>query len=102
MRLYALHDARMVARLAGAEPPICESLALSTDDPSDVLFAFVGENPLSPDWLVDLELPGYGHWSAAGDALAGVAVDGLAASGTASFTSDEGEALDGTIELTCT
>lgn len=37
---------------------MCESLALSTDDPSDVLFAFVGENPLSPDWLVDLELPG--------------------------------------------
>lgn len=57
VRLYALHDARTVARLAGAEPPACESLALSMDDPSDVLFAFVGENPLSPDWLVDLDLP---------------------------------------------
>ncbi|MBS45435.1 MAG: hypothetical protein CMH83_20145 [Nocardioides sp.] len=64
--------------------------------------ADLGEYADANEPLVDLELPGYGHWSAAGDALAGVAVDGLAASGTASFTSDEGEALDGTIELTCT
>jgi hypothetical protein len=56
--LHALHDAGVVARLAGADPPLCESLALSVEDPSEVLFAFVGDNPLSPDWLVDLDLPG--------------------------------------------
>lgn len=58
MTLHALHDAGVVARLAGADPPLCESLALSVEDPSEVLFAFVGDNPLSPDWLVDLDLPG--------------------------------------------
>lgn len=58
MTLHALHDAGVVARLAGADPPLCESLALSVEDPSEVLFAFVGDNPLAPDWLVDLDLPG--------------------------------------------
>ena len=58
MSLHALHDAAVVARLAGADPPLCESLALSVENPSEVLFAFVGENPLAPDWLVDLDLPG--------------------------------------------
>ncbi|MCH2145183.1 MAG: hypothetical protein MK082_08565 [Phycisphaerales bacterium] len=58
MTLHALHDAATVARLAGAPCPECESLALSTENPSEVLFAFVGSNPLAPDWLVDLDLPG--------------------------------------------
>ncbi len=58
MTLHALHDAAVVARLAGADTPLCESLALSVEDPSEVLFAFVGDNPLAPDWLVDLDLPG--------------------------------------------
>jgi hypothetical protein len=58
MTLHALHDAATVARLAGVPKPACESLALSTKNPSEVLFSFVGENPLAPDWLVDLDLPG--------------------------------------------
>jgi hypothetical protein len=58
VRIYALHDASTVARIAGADPPQCESLALATDDPSDVLFSFVGGNPLAPDWLAELDLPG--------------------------------------------
>lgn len=57
MRVYALHDAGVVARIAGADAPLCESLALATDDPSDVLYSFVGGNPLAADWLADLELP---------------------------------------------
>ena len=58
METYVLHDARTVAGIAGASTPACESIALSTEDPSRVLFSFVGGNPLSPGWLVDLELPG--------------------------------------------
>ena len=58
MRLHALHDAATVARLAGADLPSCETMALDTDDPSHVLFSFVGGNPLGPGWLIDLDLPG--------------------------------------------
>lgn len=58
MRIFALHDASTVARIAGADPPTCESLALSTEDPSEVLFSFVGGNPLGPGWLAELDLPG--------------------------------------------
>ena len=58
MEVFVLHDARAVAGIAGVDVPACDSLALSADDPSQVLFAFVGGNPLSNDWLVDLELPG--------------------------------------------
>lgn len=57
MRIYALHDASTVARIAGADPPTFESLALSTDDPSDALYSFVGGNPLAQDWLAELDLP---------------------------------------------
>ena len=58
MDLYVLHEARTVAGIAGVDPPACESIALSTEDPSKVLFSFVGGNPLSGHWLVDLDLPG--------------------------------------------
>ena len=58
MNIFALHDAALVARLAGADRPLCSELALSKDDPSNVLFSFVDENPLAPGWLCDLELPG--------------------------------------------
>ena len=58
MTLHALHDAATVAGLVGAPRPECDSLALSTENPSEVLFAFVATNPLGPDWLVDLDLPG--------------------------------------------
>lgn len=58
MNIFALHDAALVARLAGADRPLCSGLALSKDDPSNVLFSFVDENPLAPGWLCDLELPG--------------------------------------------
>lgn len=65
MDLHVLHDAATVARLAGADAPLCERLGLSVEDPSRVLVAFVGGNPLGPGWLVDLELPSerIGSWS---------------------------------------
>ena len=58
MDVHVLHDAKAVAGIVGGDVPACDSLALSIDDPSRVLFAFVGGNPLSTNWLVDLELPG--------------------------------------------
>ena len=58
MQVYVLHDAKAVASIAGVDVPTCDALALSVENPSEVLFAFVGGNPLSNDWLVDLELPG--------------------------------------------
>ena len=58
MDVYVLHDAKAVAGIAGVDAPACEALALSVNDPSRVLFPFVGGNPLDPNWLIDLDLPG--------------------------------------------
>ena len=57
MHIYALHEAAIVAQIAGASTPLCESIALATDDPSDALYSFVGGNPLAPSWLAELDLP---------------------------------------------
>ena len=58
MDVYVLQDAKAVAGIAGVETPACEALALAVNDPSQVLFPFVGGNPLDPNWLIDLDLPG--------------------------------------------
>ncbi len=57
MKIFVLHDSATVAAITGAQKPACDALALATDDPSDVDFCFVGENPLGPGWLIDNELP---------------------------------------------
>ena len=58
MDIHVLHDAKAVAGIAGVDAPACESIALSVQDPSRVLFSFVGGNPIDPSWLIDLDLPG--------------------------------------------
>ena len=58
-RLVALHDARTLARLAGAPAPhACDLVAAPLDAPGAPLGAFVGGNPLDDGWAVDAELPG--------------------------------------------
>jgi len=58
-RIAALHDARTLARLAGASaPPACDLVAAPLDAPGAPLGAFVGGNPLDGHWAVDAELPG--------------------------------------------
>jgi len=57
--LVALHDARTLARLAGAPAaPACDLVALPLDAPHAPLASFVGGNPLDDHWAVDAELPG--------------------------------------------
>jgi hypothetical protein len=58
-RIVALHDARTLARLAGAAaPPACDLVAAPLDAPGAPVGAFVGGNPLDGHWAVDAELPG--------------------------------------------
>ena len=57
MNVYVLHESATIAAITGAQKPACDSLALATDDPSDVSFCFVGDNPLGAGWLIDNELP---------------------------------------------
>jgi hypothetical protein len=57
--LVALHDARTLARLAGAPAaPACDLVALPLNAPHTPLASFVGGNPLDDHWAVDAELPG--------------------------------------------
>jgi len=95
VRVYAIHDARTVARIAGADPPTCESLALSVEDPSKVLFSFMGGNPLASNWLAELDLPGdrITCWSGS---LAPEAIDddGLFTADPRNWMSPGTEALD--------
>jgi hypothetical protein len=58
-RIAALHDARTLARLAGAPAPhACDLVVAPLDAPGAPLGAFVGGNPLDGHWAVDAELPG--------------------------------------------
>lgn len=57
MNVFVLHESATIAAITGAQKPACDSLALATDDPSDVSFCFVGDNPLGAGWLIDNELP---------------------------------------------
>ena len=57
MNVFVLHESGTIAAITGSQKPACEALALSTNDPSEVAFCFVGDNPLGPGWLIDNELP---------------------------------------------
>ncbi|MEE2681467.1 MAG: hypothetical protein VX641_03745 [Planctomycetota bacterium] len=95
MDIHVLHDARAVAGIAGVDAPACESIALSMEDPSQVLFSFVGGNPLDPGWLIDLDLPAtrIACWS-------GTLADGddLFAAHPHNWMSPGGDALRGLLE----
>ncbi|MFO0961982.1 MAG: hypothetical protein U0625_03640 [Phycisphaerales bacterium] len=58
-RLHAMHDARTLARLAGAPAaPLCATIAMPLAAPGRPLGCFVEGNLLSPDFAFDAELPG--------------------------------------------
>ena len=56
--LHVLHDAAVMARLAGAAPPPCRGLACRLGRPDEVLAAWLDANLLADDLLIDAELPG--------------------------------------------
>jgi hypothetical protein len=58
MNLHVLHDARAMARLAGATPPACDALACRLGAPDRVAAAWVEGNPLAPGWLAAADGPG--------------------------------------------
>ncbi len=57
MNLHVLHDARALARLAGATPPPCDALACRLGAPDRVAAAWLDGNPLSPGWMAIAEVP---------------------------------------------
>jgi len=57
VNVFVLHDSGTIAAITGAQKPACDSMALAKNDPSEVAFCFVGDNPLGPGWLIDNELP---------------------------------------------
>jgi hypothetical protein len=56
-KLYVEQDAKTMARLAGAQPPLCDGLIVRLGRPDDVLAASLRSNPLADNWLWDLEIP---------------------------------------------
>lgn len=58
MNLHVLHDARTMAKLAGATPPACDALACRLGQPDRVAAAWVEGNPLAPGWLAAADGPG--------------------------------------------
>lgn len=59
--IHVLHDARALARLVGDSHPCCTSVALPyplAGAGVAPIASFVDGNPLSSDWLLDLEVPG--------------------------------------------
>ena len=57
MNLHVLHDARALARLAGATPPACDALACRLGSPDRVAAAWIDGNPLAPGWVADADVP---------------------------------------------
>lgn len=57
MNLHVLHDARTLARLAGATAPACDALACRLGEPNRVAAAWMEGNPLAPGWLACAEVP---------------------------------------------
>lgn len=57
MNLHVLHDARALAKLAGATPPACDALACRLGAPDRVAAAWIDGNPLAPGWIADALLP---------------------------------------------
>jgi hypothetical protein len=53
-----MHDAAMVARLVGAGHPCCAGVVLAHDSGLGCVGSWVDGNPLDPDFLLELELPG--------------------------------------------
>lgn len=58
MNLFIEHDAATLARLSGSPPPDCQTIIVKHGDASNVLASSHAGNPLSGDWLVDLDVPG--------------------------------------------
>ena len=52
-----MHDARTLARLAGATAPACDALACRLGEPNRVAAAWMEGNPLAPGWLACAEVP---------------------------------------------
>lgn len=59
MRIYIHHDAKALARLVGASHPCCEGVFVGHGPLAGrALASFADGNPLSDDWMLDIELPG--------------------------------------------
>ncbi|MFO0826902.1 MAG: hypothetical protein U0572_02040 [Phycisphaerales bacterium] len=58
MNLFVHHDAAALARLVGMSAPCCNGVMLAHPPRGDALASFVDGNPLSDDFLIDVELPG--------------------------------------------
>ena len=52
-----MHDARALAKLAGASPPACDALACRLGAPDRVAAAFIDGNPLAAGWVADADVP---------------------------------------------
>ena len=61
--VHLLHDAALLARMLGIEAPCCAQVAMPTQmssaaaAPPEAFAAFVDGNPLSGNWIVDVEAP---------------------------------------------
>jgi len=58
VNLCVMHDAAMVARLVGVGHPCCAGVVLAHDSGLGCVGAWIEGNPLDPDFLLELELPG--------------------------------------------
>jgi hypothetical protein len=58
VKIFIEHDARTLAHLSGAAAPHCDGVILQHGRADIVLASTIRQNPLSQDWLYDLDLPG--------------------------------------------
>jgi hypothetical protein len=59
MNIYLHHDAKALARLVGATHPCCEGIFVGHGRLAGrPLASFADGNPLSEEWMLDIELPG--------------------------------------------
>jgi hypothetical protein len=59
MNIYLHHDAKALARLVGATHPCCEGIFIGHGPLAGrALASFADGNPLSEEWMLDIELPG--------------------------------------------
>ncbi|MGA1224201.1 MAG: hypothetical protein ACO31E_06505 [Phycisphaerales bacterium] len=55
--VHLLHDAAALARMLAIDTPCCTHIAMSTTGTPGAWGAFVDQNPLAGNWIVDAEIP---------------------------------------------